>query len=207
MEVKEAIQHTDIVAIELDAGRMQGLLHRKQASFKELRQALGLKAAVMATLMRSLQQKLAKDVDVLPGVEMRAALNAAMEQRKQVVLIDRDIGVTLKRLSKAFGLAEAWQLIKDMKPRKIPVHPDDDMVVQLLGELKKSYPRIYKVMVSERDKHMAQALVYVQQENPEKSILAVVGKGHVPGLAQQINYINRNVPVIIWSSREKKSAR
>ena len=206
-EVREAMQHSDIVALELDAGRVQGLLQHKQATFKELRQALGLKAAVMASVMRSLQEKLAKDVNVLPGVEMRTALQAAIEQQKPIVLIDRDIGVTLKRLSKAFGWREIWQLVKDLRPRRIPVHPGDDLVLQLLTELKERYPRIYTVMVSERDKHMAELLVRLQHEQQDKSILVIVGKAHVPGMTQQINYINRHVPVAVWSSPGKKYAR
>lgn len=203
-EVKEAIEETDIVCIELDAGRAQGLLEKKQATFKELRQALGLKAAIMTSILRSLQQRLAKDVDVLPGVEMRTALLAAMQGGKQIFLIDRDIRTTMQRLSKAFGWGEAWQLVKDFRPRKIPIHPDDDLVLQLMKELKQHYPRIYKVMVSERDKYMAAALVEIQLANPEKRVLVVVGKGHVSGMLKEINYINHSVPVNMWNSQEKR---
>jgi pheromone shutdown protein TraB len=202
-EVKEAIQQADVVCLELDVSRAHGLLQNKQASFSELRKALGLKAAVMAVVLRAAQQRIAKNLNVLPGLEMRAALKECMEQHKTVALIDRDIRVTMQRLSKAFGWRELWQLIKDFKPRRVPVHPSDDLVLELLAELKQRYPRVYKVMVSERDHHMAAALIKVQHDNKDKIILAIMGKGHITGVQKQINYLNRYLPISLWISPRK----
>jgi pheromone shutdown protein TraB len=205
-EVQEAMSQVDIVALELDAGRAQGLLEDRKATFKELKAALGLKAALMATVLRSIQEKAAKNIGVLPGVEMRMALKEAAKQRKQIFLIDREIRITIKRLSDNFGWREIKQISKDMfRRRAIPVHPSDDLVVELLEEMKMHYPRIYKVMVAERDHHMAVAAVKLQAENPEKNILVVVGKGHVKGMTHQINYLNSQMQVSVWHSPETSS--
>jgi pheromone shutdown protein TraB len=200
-EVRDAMQHADLVAIELDHGRAQGLLEEREATFSELRAALGMKAALMASVMRSLQKRIAKSAGVLPGVEMRFALKEAQAQHKHILLIDRDIRVTLKRLSNNFGWPEVKQMIKDLRPRKIPLHPDDDLVAQLMAEMKHTYPRIYTVMVSERDEYMAKALVHIARENPDKHLLAVVGKGHVAGMLVHINNLNADLPVQVWSSK------
>lgn len=205
-EVKEAIQQADVICIELDAGRAQGLLQDRQATFAELRQALGMKAAVMATIMRSVQQRLAKNVGVLPGAEMHAALKASMTYQKPVAFIDREIQITIRRLSKAFGWRETLRLFRDLfRPRRVSLHPSDEVVLELLNELKQHYPRIYKVMVSERDTYMAAALLAIQEQRPGKTILAVVGKGHVPGMHHQINYLNKEASVILWNSLGKSS--
>jgi pheromone shutdown protein TraB len=207
-DVKEAIAHADIIALELDAARAEGLLSKKQATFTELRKALGLKSAIITTILRSLQQRIGKSVGVEPGVEMLAALKEASRQQKHVALIDRDIRVTMQRLSASFGWPEIRQMSKDFfRRREIPVHPDDDLVDELIGEMRKSYPRIYKAMVAERDVHMARILVHIAEQNPEKTILAVVGKGHVPGMRHQINYIKPQLPVVVWPSLVKNSAQ
>jgi pheromone shutdown protein TraB len=203
-EAALAIADADIVCIELDYGRAEGLRSGREATFAEMRAALGLKTAVMASVMRSLQKKIAKDVGVVAGVEMKAALEEAAKQGKRVFLIDRDIRITMQRLSKNFGWAEATQMVKDLfRRRKIDLHPSDELVLELIEELRKHYPRIYKVMVAERDKHMAAALVHIQLQHPEQKLVAIVGKGHVPGMLKQINYINASVPVRVWTSPAK----
>lgn len=199
-EVEHAIAEHDIIAIELDAGRAQGLLSEREASFSELRAALGTKAAVMAALMRSIQKRIGKSVGVMPGVEMKAALHAAHAAHKPVVLIDRDVRVTLKRLSSNFGWQEIKAMAKDMfRKRAVPIHPSDDVVEELVIEMKEQYPRIYRVMIEERDVYMSKVLIHVARQEPEKRILAIVGKGHVPGMLHQINYLNNTVGVQTWS--------
>ena len=44
------------------------------------------------------QQRLAEQFDIEPGAEQRAAVHYALENHRPVLLIDREIGVTLKRV-------------------------------------------------------------------------------------------------------------
>lgn len=201
-DVKQAIPEYDIVCLELDPGRVEALVSEKRASFAELRAALGVKGALMASIMRWFQEKIAKDLGVVPGVEMKTALLVAAKQHKQIMVIDRPIQITFHRLSKRFGRREVWQMIKDsFRRQRMSIHPDDDIVAQLLAQMKDKYPRIYAVMVSERDAYMAKGLVAIHAANPDKRVLAIVGKAHVPGMLQQITYINKDVAVDVWSSR------
>ena len=62
------------------------------------------------------------------------------------------------------------------------MHPSDDFVVQILGEMKQHYPRLYRAMVAERDEHMANALVRLAERYRGQHIVVIVGKGHVPGM-------------------------
>lgn len=205
-EVKEAVAEEQfaIVAIELDHGRLAGILTNKKATFTELRQALGMKGALLASVMRFIQEKIAANVGVIPGVEMRAALEAAAKHKKPVALIDQDIQITMKRLSKSFGWREIRRMVADsFKREKLSIHPDDDLVVELLGKIKVRYPRIYKAIVHERDIHMARQLVQLSADHPDQQILAVVGKGHVQGMIEQIKHINQAFPVCVWRSNEK----
>ena len=59
--------------------------------------------------------------------------------------------------------------------RKVPA---EKAIAKMLKVVKKRYPNFYKVMITERNKVMAQRLFLLQSQNPEKLILAVVGAGH-----------------------------
>jgi len=205
-DVEDAILDADVVAIELDRGRAQGLLSGKRAGFGELRAHLGLRTALLATTLRWLQERIAASLDVTPGLEMKTALENAGKAKKTVALIDRDISVTMHRLRAAFGWREFLQLCKDsFRRRKVPVHPTDDFVDQILGEMREKYPRLYTVMVAERDVYMAGALVKLAEHYRGKRIVAIVGKGHVPGMREQIRYLNDSLKVSVWTSRVKNA--
>lgn len=207
-EVRAAIPDAGIVAIELDAGRAGALLTNKRATFSELRQALGVKGALLASVLRWFQEKIAKDLGVVPGIEMRAALLECKKQQKIVGLIDRPVQVTLQRLSKNFGWPEIRQMLRDFgKKQQLSIHPDDDLVAQLLEQMKDNYPRIYRVMVSERDLYMARALLHLVEQYPGQNILAIVGKAHVPGLVKQISYLNPQIAVSVWNSNPTSTSK
>jgi pheromone shutdown protein TraB len=95
-------------------------------------------------------------------------------------------------------------MVRDaFRKRQVSIHPSDEVVLELLAEMRVHYPRIYKVMVEERDKFMAGALVHLAEKYPEKTIVAIVGKGHVPGMLSQIKYLNKDVAVSLWTSPAK----
>ena len=138
-------------------------------------------------------KKIAKSLGVVPGLEMKAALQVAEKSGKPIALIDRDVRMTLRRLSASIGWREGRAFIRDLfRRRKVSVHPSDEIVLVLLNEMKERYPRVYKTMVSERDAYMAHQVRALLGAYPGKTILVVVGKGHVPGMAHI--FTEANVP-------------
>jgi pheromone shutdown protein TraB len=186
--VEKAIAEHDIIAIELDAGRAHALLSGERATFAEMRAAVGLRAAVIASILRGFQERIAKSLGVVPGLEMKAALETAHALNKTAALIDRDVRITMQRFTKSIGLREIARMIADLfRPRKMmSVHPSGELVLTLLEEMRVRYPRIYRAMVSERDAYMARQLVAITRKWPEKRVLAVVGMGHVPGMSRHL---------------------
>ena len=73
---------------------------------------------------------------------------------------------------KSYGLEE-------FDLRKVP---EQQVIVKIIGQMKKQYPSIYKTIISDRDKYMVRQLVKLMRENPEKKILAIVGAGHKEGM-------------------------
>lgn len=183
-----------IVAVELDRERLHSLMsgEDRKASIRELIPAVGFSGAVFAVFAQWVQRKLGGRIGVLPGEEMRAAVQAAALAQVKVALIDQPIRVTLQRFSKAFTFREKLRLVGSaFRLTKVHVDldkvPDERMVEQMIAELERASPAIAKVLVHERNIYMARKLQNLRVNHPEERILAVVGAGHVPGMRKLLD--------------------
>ena len=48
--------------------------------------------------------------------------------------------------------------------------------------MKKTYPNVYRALVSDRNKYMVKNIVKILRKNPGKKILVIVGAGHQEGM-------------------------
>jgi len=180
-------ENPDIVAVELDQNRLHALLSEQKPNYSpKLIPLLGIKGYVFALIGSLVQQKLGNIVGIKPGSDMLRAVKLAQQNNKQIALIDRNVRVTLARLSRAIGWKEKLNFIVDLfsapftKKMKINLNevPEREMIKKLLGILKSRYPGLHRVLVDERNKLMALKLKTLAENYPEKKILAVVGAGH-----------------------------
>ncbi|KYK24550.1 hypothetical protein AYK26_03140 [Euryarchaeota archaeon SM23-78] len=180
-------QNPDIVAVELDHNRLYALLHNKKPNYSPaLIPQLGLKGYLFALIGSFLQQKLGSIVGIKPGSDMLRAVELARDNKKKIALIDRDVRVTLTRLSKAIRWREKLNFFVDLISapfsKKMTINlkevPEKQFIKKALGLLKKRYPGLYKVLVTERNKIMALKLKILMKNYPEQKILCVVGAGH-----------------------------
>lgn len=196
-EVSRAFEEfsPDAVAVELDPPRMHALLSKegKRQSFFQLLHVVGVKGALFALIGSYAQKKLGRIVGMEPGADMLAAVELAQKHKKKLLLIDRDLALTLQRLNKAMGWRELRQLCKDLwrgllgNERftiDLNTTPEAELVVRLLDEFKGRYPRPYRTLVHERNIVMVRNLQRFHDQHPDEKILVVVGAGHVPGLCQ-----------------------
>ena len=181
----------DVVAVELDARRAHALLNNSNSkvSIKMIR-VIGVKGFMFYALASFLQKKLGKIVGVKPGSDMKAAILAAHVQKAKIALIDRDLSITMKRLSSQITWKERFKFLKDvfsgpfssefkeLKTLDLRKVPSKTIVLKVIKHLKKNYPGIYNVLIEERNSYMASALAHLMKHHPEKKILAVVGAGH-----------------------------
>ena len=177
------------VAVELDALRLQHLLKPQQ----DTRFVLSVDFLLL-WLMKKLQQSIGGKLGVLPGAEMLAATEAAQAAHIPVFLIDQDIRRTAQRMQ-TIGWKEKTKLIvlllrtgfslsflklhkgKGVDLTKVPA---DELVAEAITYLKIQFPRLYGVLVGERDRIMAANLLSLGETYP--NILAFVGAGHVKGM-------------------------
>ncbi len=204
-KVTEAILKTkpDIVAIELDRGRLHALLNPKKEKpgFKDIRR-IGLKGFVFAKIAGWAEKKLGEYVGISPGQEMVTAAKLCQKNRINLVLIDQDIEITLKRLSKRISWLEKWHFVADIfngvvlkkkeiefDPRKVP---EKKIIHTLITKVKKRYPNIYAVLIKERNLVLASRLQALTKQNPDKKILAIMGAGHEDEVLDLIKKIEKH---------------
>ncbi len=191
-----------IVAIELDHKRLAGLLSpNKKGSFswKDARK-IGIKGLLFAWIGAWVEHKLGSQVGVLPGDEMRKAIDAAKKVEAKIALIDQDIDITLRRLSQGLTFREKARFLLDIFQgvilRKgiefdLSKVPEEELIIKLLKEVKIKYPTVHRVLVEERNNHMAKVLASMLKKHPDDLVVAVVGAGHQREIAKIVKkYLN-----------------
>jgi pheromone shutdown-related protein TraB len=185
----------DIVAVELDHGRLEALISNKKPDYSpRLIREIGFKGYLFALIGGIVQAKLGDIVGVKPGSDMLRAVILARDNGRRVALIDQDIRITLSRLSQKISWKERFNFIIDIfkapfsKRIKINLKdvPEKNLINQLLLQLRRRYPNLYSVLVEDRNKHMAFRLKSIMSAHEEQKILAVVGAGHEEEILTQI---------------------
>lgn len=191
----------EVVAIELCQGRYDSLKDperwKKTNIISVLREG---KAYVLFTqlMLAAFQKKMGDKLQVKPGIEMLRSAEVANEIGAKILLADRDIRTTLKRSWAAIG---AWSLTKlffsslfasfdskEIEEKEIEALKTGDALEALMKEFSDSLPEIQNSLIDERDRFMVSKI----RECDAKSIVAIVGAGHVPGMKRYINEeINR----------------
>jgi pheromone shutdown-related protein TraB len=199
-EVREAIarHHPDIVAVELDPSRYKVLTGKRE--WRDLPITRIIKGSnpyffIAQAFLAALQRRMGMEQGVEPGAEMLAAIEAAGESDLKVLLADRDISITLKRAWKRMTLREklrlSWNLMaaitgaydEEMEELDIEELMQEDMINMLVQELSEIVPSVADVLIHERDTFIAKKIL---QATRDGKVLAVVGAGHLSGLAKKL---------------------
>ncbi|MEO8670523.1 MAG: TraB/GumN family protein [Tahibacter sp.] len=189
----------DAVAVELDANRHAAMrdpdILRKLDLFQVIRQGkAGLVAANLA--LSAFQRRLAEQYGIEPGAELKTAVERAEARQLPVWLIDRDIGVTLKRAYRSVGFWDRMGIIsglgasvfssEQIGEQEIEKLKQGDMLESAFNEFAGESEPLYRSLISERDSYMAARLRENNAKTPHRRVLAVVGAGHLAGLEEQL---------------------
>jgi pheromone shutdown protein TraB len=179
-----------VVALELDADRYQGLLQREQGhrpSADEVRRTPRVYRG-----LAKFQEQVADSFGVKPGQEMLVAARSAQEIGAQVALIDRHaqktVGEALNRMRLSEKLRFGWAALASFLPSRkkanieMEIHRYQENPEKYLEQLGSEFPTIKRVLIDERNEHMAARLRDLVAQHG--TVVAVVGDGHVPGLVR-----------------------
>ena len=195
----------DAVAVELDAQRLASMEDPDAMAKMDLVEVIrkGRVALFAANLaLAAYQRRLAEQLKIEPGAELKRAVMAARECSLPVQLIDREVGLTFRRASQRLGF---WGKIKlvtgigagllssdEVGEDEIEKLKQGDMLESSFGEFSDQSPALYDSVIAERDRYMAArlreetAIARTSGDKVPREVLAVVGAGHLAGLARHL---------------------
>ena len=197
LEVKKLIEdlHPDTVCVELCQERYDSFYDTER--WKKLNIFDVIKKGKVLYLLANLaisayQRKMGATLGVKPGAELIGAAEVAKQNNAEVVLIDRNINITLKRVWGNLGFWTKCQLMaaivasmfdgeeksKDETSKEIENLKNDMNLSGMMEEFAKEMPQVHLPLIDERDRY----LVSKMRECEGKNVVAVVGAGHVPGM-------------------------
>lgn len=195
--VAELIENGDFraVAVELCPSRYQALVapdHLAQMDLMEVIRS-GKAAMVIASLaMAAYQQRIAEQFGIEPGAEQRRAIELAERHGLALLLIDRDIGITLKRTAASLSWWKRWTLFtglllslvsrEQVDEEEVEKLKEGDILETTFAEFAHDRQDLYRPLIEERDRYMAARLLQEIREKGYQAVLAVVGAGHLAGL-------------------------
>ncbi|WP_297982900.1 TraB/GumN family protein [uncultured Methanobrevibacter sp.] len=217
-EVREAILEDlpDAVAIELDRGRYIKLMNQRKGieendeiHISKIIKENKVGLFFITTILSYMQNKIGDDLDVKPGSEMITAIEAAEEIGCKIVLIDRDINITLQRV---LNNMSGWEKLKflygliaslfssDEDELDVEELKEQSVIDEAMGYFKEISPGAYEALVNERDAYLANSILHI----PEDHVIAVVGAGHREGINRYLDNPETIPPHSELISLEKK---
>lgn len=143
-------------------------------------------------LLSSFQKRIGQQLGVKPGAEMMKALETSEELGIPTVLADRDVGTTLRR---TWSRLSWWSLVKllasslmgifesaEISKEEVERLKRSDALEEALKELSVHLPEVGQTLVDERDRYLAAKIFSA----PGQRVVAVVGAGHVAGIARYL---------------------
>ncbi len=184
------------ICVELCKSRHQTLTHADSWSRMDIFKIIRQKKAIFLLaqlIMTSFYRRLGEKLGVQPGAEMLEGIDLAEKTKAELVLADREIEITLKRV---WGNLTFWNKVKLLMHLTasifVPEQIDAQMVESLkqkdllesaMAEFAEKFPRIKERLIDERDIFLAQRIRHA----PGQRVVAVVGAGHIAGITRLIH--------------------
>lgn len=189
----------DAVAIELCDARHHSMSNPDAMGEQDLFQVFregkaGMVAASLA--LGAFQQRIADQSGIQPGAEMRAAVEEASKHHLPLLLVDRDVGVTLKRIYRNVPWWQRFSLFsgligsvlsrQEVSKEEIEKLKEGDMLEATFSEFAAESEALYTPLIRERDRYMALRLAEDAPPGRYQHVLVVLGAGHLKGTSEHL---------------------
>ena len=187
------------MAVELCRSRFTALTDPDSLARMDLFSVIRQQRAymVMASLaLAAYQQRLAEQFDIEPGAEQRIAVQLAQGRGLPVLLIDREIGITLKRIASRLGWWRRATLFAGLLGTLLSTEKvtedeverlkEGDVLETVFAEFAQDRQDLFVPLIEERDHYMAAKLRLESERTGARRVLAVVGAGHLQGIARDL---------------------
>ncbi|WVZ91822.1 hypothetical protein U9M48_037945 [Paspalum notatum var. saurae] len=156
----------------------------------------GQSALALRLLLAVFSSKISSGANRTFGEEFRAARRVSEDIGAQLVLGDRPIEITLERAWKSLTWDQKTKLVISLfrgitstadTPASTRIHFQQDEKIavspyELYEKLSTSYPSLLQPLIHERDMFLAWSLKRSKAVNKSKTVVGVVGKGHMNGI-------------------------
>ena len=202
-DVSDTIEtvNPDAICVELCAARHKAIVQRDNWKQMNIFKIIKEKKAVFLLaqlIISSFYRRIGEQLGVQPGAEMVEGINQAEKTGAELVLADRDIEITLKRVWRNLNFFNKLKMAshilatlfvgEKIDESLIEKIKEQDQLETILETFSESFPEVKKRLIDERDIYLAQKI----RSAPGTTIVAVVGAGHVPGIQQ---HIHKNEPI------------
>ncbi len=199
-ELIESKQH-DVICIELCQSRFNAMTDPEALAKMDLFDVIrsGKASMVTASLaLGSYQQRMAEQLGIEPGLEMKTSIKYAQELDLPLVVIDREVGTTLKRVyhnvpfwKRLYIIAGLFTSVvsrETVSEEEIEKLKTGDLLETTFAQFSEDANDLFVPLIDERDRYMTAKLLQALKDYPGKNLLAVVGAGHVKGM---FNYLEK----------------
>lgn len=196
--VKQVVaeEKPDSICVELDEGRYQSLENPQAWENTDVVKVIKSKRVgfLLANLaLSSYQRKMAEKLGTNVGQEMIQGIACAKETGAELVLADRNIQTTFLRIWRKLGFIEKIKLLTslfisfddddaEITDEDLKEMLKEDMLESVLSDMRKEFPKIGEILISERDQYLAAKI----KEAAGPKVVAVLGGAHVPGVREEI---------------------
>ncbi len=188
-------ENPDSVCVELDEARYQSIQNPKAWENTDIVQVIKTKKVgyLLANLvLSSYQKKIAQKLNTTVGQEILQAMESAKEIKAELILADRSIQTTFLRIWRKLGFWEKGKLLlgvlysdeddKQISDDVVKKIMEEDMLEAAMSDMRKQFPKIGEILISERDQHLASKI----KNAPGKKIVAILGAAHLKGVEEEI---------------------
>ncbi|ADC61047.1 TraB/GumN family protein [Allochromatium vinosum] len=216
-QVRKLIQSGDYdsVAVELCRSRFNALMDPRTLAQMDLFSVIRQNRVYMVVanlVLAAYQQRLADQFGIEPGAEQRTALRLAKDQGLNLLLVDREIGITLKRISANLGWWKRYGLFAgllaamvssdEVTEEEVERLKEGDVLETAFAEFAAERRDLYVPLIEERDRYMAARLRRELARVGARRALVVIGAGHLKGVTEALE-TDRTDPAEVLGDLER----
>lgn len=185
----------DSICIELDDERYETLTNKEAWRNQDIVKIIKEKKVaflLVNIILSSFQRRMAKQMDSTSGGEMLEGIRIAKENNLNIVLADRSIKLTFKRIWANLGFVEKLKLIvtiissifddEEISEEELNQLKQSDALEAALNEVGKEFPIVKRILVDERDAYLSKKI----REAKGNRVVAIIGAAHANGILNNI---------------------
>ncbi len=203
-------QQYDAVAVELCPSRYNAMIDPDALAQMDLFQVVRERKVSMVAASLALgafQQRIAEQFGVKPGADMFAAVEYSQDEKIPIFLVDREMGITLKRIYHNIPWWQRFNLVSGLLASvvsKEKVSEEDierlkegDLLESTFSQFAEESQTLFLPLIDERDRYMAARLLQEVEKKSFRNLLVVVGAGHLSGIEKYLLQLQKKPEQVI----------